>query len=120
MLLVIRIVLAEYHITKALILINKRQHIELVLPDKVIRLWQCRICICIDELGERRHEFLCLRIHRHARNTIVTARHDAKQFARRRAILGNCHGRMACLISQVKDFCQGRCRLDIRITAHKA
>ena len=77
-LLVVRIVLAEDHVAQPLVLVDQGQHIELVLPDQIVRLRQSQVRIRINEALERRHEILDRRIQPHARHAVITARHDAE------------------------------------------
>ena len=120
MLLVVRVVLAEDHVAQALVLVDERQHVELVIPDEVVRLRQRRrVRIRVDELLERRHERLRLRVEAHARDAVVAARHDAEELARRRAVFRDSHRRMARLLQEIQDLAERRRRLDVGVTADK-
>ena len=119
--LVVRVVLAEHHIAQALILVDERQHVELVLPDEIVGERQGgRIRIGPDELLERRHERMHFRIERHAGDTVVTARHDADELAVRGAVFRDRHGRMSRLSEKIEHPTECRIRTDVRVTADKA
>ena len=120
MFFVVRVILAEDHVAQALVLVDERQHVELVLPDQVVGLRQRRcVSIRIDEFLERRHERLGLRVEAHARDAVVTARHDAQELARRRAVFRDSHRRMARLLQEVENLAERRRRLDVGVTADK-
>ena len=118
--LIIRIVFAEHHIAKTLIFIYEREHIELMIPNEIVRMCQRRgICIRPNEFFERRHKCSDFRIERHARYAIIAARHNSDKFPVGRTVLGYCHRRMPCLCEQIEHAAERRLRTDIRITADK-
>ena len=61
-----------------------------------------------------------LRIERHTGNTIVTARHNADEFAVRGTVLRDCHGRVSRLGEKIKHPAKCCVRTDVRVTADKA
>ena len=120
-LLVIGVVLAEHHVAQTLILINEREHVQLALPDEVVRLCEGRgVRIRPDELFKRRHKGVYLRIERHARDAIVAARHDADELAVRRAVLRDRHRGVPRLREEVEYAAERRVRADVGVTADKA
>ena len=62
-LLVVRVVLAEYHVAQTLVLVDERKHVQLALPDQIIRLREgCGVRIRPDEFFKRGHKCRDLRI----------------------------------------------------------
>ena len=118
--LVVRVVLAEHHVAQALVLVNERQHVELMLPDEIVRLRQREIRIRVNEALERRHEILDGRVEAHARHAVVAARDDADELAVRCAVLRDRHRRMSRRVLERQDLAERRRRLDVRIAAHEA
>ena len=119
--LVVRVVLAEDHVTQALVLVDERQHVELLVPDDVVgHRERRRVRIGIDELVKRRHEVASLFVEAHAREAIVAARDDADEFAGRRAVFRDSHRGMARLFEQFEDFAERRLWRDVRIARDEA
>ena len=100
MLLVLVIVLAEYKVEQSPRFVHDGQRVELVLPDDIIRLAQRRVCGRGNQLFARRHKLAhrCRRIH--AADAVVSTRHNTKELAIRRGVLGDCDSGKAVLLFQ--------------------
>ena len=62
-LLVVRVVLAEYHVAQTLVLVDEREHVQLAFPDQIIRLREgCGVRIRPDKFFKRCHKGCDLRI----------------------------------------------------------
>ena len=119
--LVVRIVLAKDHIAQTLILVNQREHIQFALPDEIVCLCKTsRVRICPDKFLKGCHEGADLCIERHARDTVVTARHDADEFSVRCSILRDCHRGVPGLCEEIEHAAKTCCGTDIGIAADKA
>ena len=112
--LVVGVILSKNHVTEPLFLIDEREHIELVLPNKIVRHGErSGIGVGVDQFVERRHEILSLLVAGHSRDAIVAAGDDAEEFTRRLAVVGDRHGRMPRLFEERKNFFERGSRLDV-------
>ena len=120
MFLVVRVIFTEHHIAKPLVLVHEGQHIEFRFPDDVVCLGKRQVGVRVNETVERRHEFRDRRVHRHARDAIIAARHDAEELARRLAVFRDRHRRVTGFCFELQHFAEGRRRLDIGIAGDEA
>jgi len=117
---IVRVVLAEDHITQALVFVHQRQHVQFRFPNDVVGLGKGEVGVRVNEAVKGRHEFRDRRVHRHARDTIVAARDDAEELARRLAVFGYGHRGVARLGFELQHFAEGRRWLDIGIAGDEA
>ena len=98
------VVLAEHDTEQAIVLVNNRQCVELLVPNDVVRLLEGDVLVAHDELLARSHERSDLGRRIIAARTVVAAGHDAEQLAVRRAVLGDGHGGVAGLLLEIHDL----------------
>ena len=120
MLLVIGIVLAEYHITETLILIHQWQHIQLVFPDNIISLSQAGISAGINQFLKWSHKLLGRSLQAHTGYTIITAGNNTQQLAGRSTVLSYSHSRVASLFFQCQNLSNSCFRSNIGIAVYEA
>ena len=99
-LLVLSVVLAEDEVEQVILLVDDGQGVELVIPDDVVGLLQARRGGGGDELFARGHELTHRQVGAHARDAVVTARHDAEKLAVRGGVLGDGDGGEAVFLLQ--------------------
>ena len=101
------VVLTEYEIFQASVLIHDGKGIELMLPDDIVCNLQGGSFGCGDELCKRRHEVLDLLGRFHAAHAVISAGNDTEQLAVRRSVLGHRHGGVSLLLRERKNVRQG-------------
>ena len=72
------VVLAEHDTEQAIVLVNDRQGVELLVPNDVVRLLERDVLVAHDELLARSHERSDLGRRIIAARTVVAAGHDAE------------------------------------------
>ncbi len=114
------VVLAEYHVNEALILINDRQCIQLVIPNDVVCFLERGLLRRGNQLFKRSHELADTGRTIHAADAVVTAGDNAQQLAVGRAVSGDSHGGMAGARLELQHIGERLFRLDVGIADNKA
>ena len=101
------IILAEYKADQVTVLIDNRKGVELIIPDKVIRLFKGGILSCGNKLISWGHKLRYQLRAIIARRAIVTRGNNTYELTARSAVISDRHGGVTSLLFKIKHVTKG-------------